>query len=176
MADALGGAILATLEDRPDGATEPSPLDLVRVTAEAERVARDLLQGAVSSARGAGHSWGAIGGVLNLSRQAVQQRFGDKASAEAEADHADERWLGPVSAFDEMDELDLAGRSGWHTVEAGMLRHRMVRTDTQWEHRRVLWPGSAERYLRDGWQVGTRAFPWLYLIRDRAIPADSAAS
>src|SRR5256885_12505146 len=35
-----------------------------------------LLREAVTSARSAGHSWEAIGGVLGISRQAAQQRFG----------------------------------------------------------------------------------------------------
>ena len=82
------------------------------------------------------------------------------------------RWLGPVTAFDELPELELAGRLGWHTVEAGMLCHRMVRTDTQWEHKRVVWPGSLARNEREGWQIGCRAFPWVYLIRDLGVPAE----
>ncbi len=76
-----------------------------------------------------------------------------------------------MTAFDELPELELAGRLGWHTVEAGMLCHRMVRTDTQWEHKRVVWPGSA-RNEREGWQIGCRAFPWVYLIRDTGLAAE----
>ncbi|GAA3900774.1 hypothetical protein [Microbacterium invictum] len=80
-----------------------------------------------------------------------------------------ERWLGPVTAFDEMAELELAGREGWHTVEAGMLAHRVVLTDTRWEHRRILWRGSLAAEQAAGWQVGCRAFPWIYLVRDTGI-------
>ncbi len=116
-----------------------------------------------------GKSWTAIGAELGMSRQAAQQRFGDRDSATG---GHEERWLGPVTAFDEMAELELAGRQGWHTVEAGMLRHRMVRTDRQWEHKRVLWSG-VRRHARDGWQVGCRAFPWVYLIRETGEAVDS---
>ena len=84
-------------------------------------------------------------------------------------------YLGPVTAFDELRELELAGRLGWRTVEAGMLRHRMVRTPTQWEHRRVVWTGPLRRLEQDGWQVGCRAFPWVYLIRDLGVPAEQPA-
>ena len=168
LVDAIGAAILATVPtDGTDDANDH--LAIVRWTAEAEDAVRVLLRQAVAAARAQGHSWAAIGGELDLSRQAVQQRFGEKpASPEA---GAEERWLGPVTAFDELRELELAGQLGWHTIEAGMLRHRMVRTDTQWAHKRVLWTGSVKRHVRDGWQVGCRAFPWVYLIRDLGVPA-----
>ena len=127
-----------------------------------------LLQQAVHSARAAGHSWTAIGHVLGMSRQAAQQRFGAVLPSATTDD--DERWLGPVTALDEMTELALAGQLGWHTVHAGFLRHRMVRTDTQWEHRRVLWRAPATGLATDGWHVACRAFPWLYLVRDTGQP------
>lgn len=145
-------------------------LRLVRRCADADRATSTLMADAVTAARGAGHSWAAIGSVLGLTRQAVQQRFG---GAPAEDDVPEERWLGPVTAFDEMPELELAGRRGWRTVDAGMLRHRMRRTDTQWEHRRVMWLRPASQYELDGWEVGCRAFPWLYLVRDLGLAPES---
>lgn len=160
--DSIGAAILGS-------APSDEPLGLVRHTAAAESVVRDLLQQAVSAARADGHSWAALGTELGMSRQAVQQRFGVRDDALPLS--PEERWLGPVTAFDEMPELDLAGALGWHTVGAGMLRHRMVRTATQWEHRRVVWSGSLSRYEKDGWVVGCRAFPWIYLVRDTGLPA-----
>ncbi len=159
LADVLGRAILT--------GTDPSDhLFLVRRTADADVVAGDLLQQAVNAARAAGHSWSAIGATLGLTRQAAQQRFGRDAPLGTE-----ERWLGPVTAFDEMQELDLAGRLGWRTTGAGLLRHRVVRTPTQWEHKRVMWTSGLARHPKDGWEVGCRAFPWVYLVRDTGIPA-----
>lgn len=166
LADALGRAIL-------DGADPGDELALVRRTAAADEATTLLLHQAVSAARAGGHSWTAIGATLGLTRQAAQQRFG-RAGDAVPAGDSEERWLGPVTAFDEMAELEIAGRLGWHTVEAGLLRHRMVRTGTQWEHRRVLWSGSLNRYARDGWQLGCRAFPWVYLVRDTGLPAAAA--
>ena len=90
----------------------------------------------------------------------------------AVAEGPDTRWLGPVTAFDELPELELAGRKGWHTVGAAMLKHKMVRTPTQWEHRRVIWNRPTKSYETDGWTVAVRAFPWIYLIRDLGIPAE----
>lgn len=179
LGDTLGRAIL-------DGADPADHLDLVRRTAEADRATGELLQQAVHAARAGGHSWSAIGATLGLTRQAAQQRFGrDTEPPDQPEDPKDpkdpkdpeapeERWLGPVTAFDEMHELELAGRLGWHTIGAGLLRHRVVRTATQWEHRRIVWTGGLARLERDGWQVGCRAFPWVYLVRDTGEPAQPA--
>ena len=164
LAEGLGAAILAS--GRGDG----DPLAVVSRVVEAEDVVRDLLRQSVAAARAAGCSWAAIGSELGMSRQAAQQRFGSSTGHHGSGGDQ-ERWLGPVTAFDELPELELAGRLGWHTVEAGMLCHRMVRTDTQWEHKRVVWPGSA-RNEREGWQIGCRAFPWVYLIRDTGLAAE----
>ncbi|HYO85781.1 MAG TPA: hypothetical protein VES01_04900 [Dermatophilaceae bacterium] len=173
---AIGRAILGEdgTDDPPLRPAEPGDhLKIVSRAAAAEQASRKLLQQAVGAARGSGHSWAAIGAELGLSRQGVQQRFGTRTQPE---DGPQYRWLGPVTAFDEMPELELAGRLGWHTVEAGMLRHKMVRTDTQWEHKRVVWSGPLSRYEQNGWQVGCRAFPWAYLVRDLGAQAQPPAS
>ncbi|GIL34155.1 hypothetical protein LG324_13850 [Phycicoccus jejuensis] len=167
LADRLARVVLGPVEAQE----APDTLALVARSASAHAATRDLLQQAVAAARADGRSWAAVGEVLGLSRQAAQQRFGgvvDDGPTEAQ-----ERWLGPVTAFDEMPELELAGRQGWRTVGAGMLRHRMVRTPTQWEHRRVLWSRPAAAYEGDGWVVAVRAFPWLYLVRDTGRPAQA---
>lgn len=173
LAQAIGQVIIGGADGALpalDPADPDDHLTMVHRAAAVESVARDLLQQSVSAARASGLSWAAIGAGLGLSRQGVQQRFGSRA---APADTPQFRWLGPVTAFDEMPELDLAGRLGWHTVEAGMLRHKMVRTDTQWEHRRVIWTGPVRRFEHDGWLVGARAFPWVYLVRDLGQPAEA---
>jgi len=166
LAEAIGRAILS-------GADAQDRLALVRRTADADLVTADLLQQAVNAARAGGHSWSAIGSTLGLTRQAAQQRFGREPASPGDTGTGgpEERWLGPVTAFDEMQELELAGRLGWRTTGAGLLRHRMVRTATQWEHKRVVWTGGLGRYEKEGWQVGCRAFPWVYLVRDSGKPA-----
>lgn len=178
LADAVGRAVVDAAGVSGDNLGMDDHLALVSASARAEEAARALLQRSVSAARAGGASWAVIGGELRMSRQAAQQRFGAApASAVAgasEGGHAsatDERWLGPVTAFDEMAELDLAGRAGWRTVEVGMFAHRMIRTSTQWEHRRILWRASLAADLADGWVVGSRAFPWIYLVRDLGLPA-----
>ena len=174
LADAVGRAVLAAaqVEDKP-AIGVPEHLALIRAAARAEGEARAILQRSVAAARAGGASWAAIGAELGMSRQAAQQRFGALSDAAAAPVSDTERWLGPVTAFDEMAELDAAGRLGWRTVEAGMLSHRMVRTETQWDHRRIFWRTSLAAEERDGWQVGCRAFPWIYLVRDRGTPPES---
>ncbi len=171
ISDVLGRAVLdgspdeAVLNpDRPE-----DHLAIVARAAVAEQAGRELLRQSISAARGSGHSWAAIGGVLGLSRQATQQRFGGGKEL---AEGPEYRWLGPVTALDEMRELELAGRRGWRTIGAGMLKHRMERTDTQWEHHRVVWRRPAASYEVDGWVVAVRAFPWLYLVRDLQTPPE----
>ncbi|WP_252974185.1 hypothetical protein [Janibacter melonis] len=175
LADRVGRAVLGEGVD-PERADDH--LAIVGRAAQADEVTRDLLRQAVAAARAHGHSWAAIGGVLGLSRQAVQQRFGSETGPGSDAAEpgagttGQRRRLGPVTALDELAELAIAGRQGWRTVGAGMFYHLVERTDRQWEHRRVVWSRPAEHYARDGWQVGCRAFPWLYLVRDTGRPAE----
>lgn len=168
MAEAVGSAILSTLDDRSVEPDQDQHLQIIRRTSEAEHVVRDLLRQAVAAGRSGGHSWAAIGAELGMSRQAVQQRFGDKTSP-YETD-SEQRWLGPVTAFDEMGELSLAGQLGWRLVEVGLLRLRVARTETQWEHKRVVWGGAVQRHEHDGWEVAVRAFPLVYLVRPTGQP------
>ena len=53
-----------------------------------------------------------------------------------------------------------------------MLHHVVERTDTQWEHLRVVWTRPTSAYETDGWSVAVRAFPWLYLVRDLEVPPE----
>ena len=169
--DAVGQVVLeAAGVGDGDALDAEGHLALIAASARAEGAAREMLHRSVVAARAAGVSWARIGEELGMTRQAAQQRFG---VATEDFDGEAERWLGPVTAFDEMRELEIAGRAGWHTVEAGMLGHRMVRTATQWQHRRTLWrtPPASER--AEGWHVGCRAFPWVYLVRDTGLPAQA---
>ncbi|KAA9086614.1 hypothetical protein [Microbacterium radiodurans] len=182
LAESIGRAVLAAARVPQSADSIGAPLDvdahlrLVAASSRAEADVRMLLHRSITAARAGGASWARIGSELGMSRQAAQQRFGaEPGSADVSAaPPGEERWLGPVTAFDELPELDAAGRQGWHTVGVGMLAHRMLRTGTQWEHRRILWRVSLESVRAEGWEIGCRAFPWVYLVRDLGVAAEPA--
>lgn len=145
-------------------------LGLIAVASDMEAQARRLLRDSVTAARSSGATWSAIGETLGMSKQAAQKRFPDTAPV-ATLD-PDERVLGPVTAFDEMKELAVAGRYGWHSVDFGPFHHRVVRSATQWEHRRVSMLRRRGRTAEEeGWVVIGSTFPYTYLKRDLGIAA-----
>lgn len=168
----------AIAEAGPDlsGRMESDPdayLELVSRTARAHDRTGDMVQAAVTAARGAGHSWEAIGTTLGMSRQAAQQRFGKDVTRPDENPGPERRRLPGLTAFNEMSALAKAGRLGWHSIDYGPLFHVVERDDVQWEHRRVYaWSQQREELLEDGWrQVGEGWFPWAYFARPTDAPA-----
>lgn len=81
--------------------------------------------------------------------------------------------VGPVTFFTEMDALEAAGRRGWRVVGAGTATYVVVKTDVQWEFRRVLASRATGRaLLAEGWErIGTSWFPWGYYQRATGEPA-----
>lgn len=144
-------------------------LQLIAIAAEIDSEAGETVRNATSSARAAGVSWEQIGDVLHISRQAAQQRFGQTPPAAPE----EEVWrMTPVTAFDEMERLNEAGRHGWHSVAFGTLYHDLVPSNQQWEHRRVSVFASRQSLEADGWQrIGSMWIPWAYYARATARPA-----
>lgn len=146
-------------------------LELIRQTAQAKAETEALLQSSVTAARNAGHSWEAIGSTLGMTRQAAQQRFGRR---EPQAELVGEaRRLSPLTAFDEMEILNRAGRYGWHSVGFGTLFHTIQKDEQQWEHRRVVaFDPSRAALEAEGWQrIGSLWFPWAYYARPTGEPA-----
>lgn len=154
---------------QPRGAEDFLPMvaDAAALHGETNR----LLRNVVTSARNAGATWASIGKTLQMTKQAAQKRFGSASTPDTEQLDPDERILGPTNFVDEMRELALAGRYGWHSVERGLTFHRVVRSDTQWEHRIVLSPSKVRAMRSDGWIVFGTSFPYTYLKRDTGIPA-----
>ena len=141
-------------------------LDLVRLLREAQDATGGMLRDAVASARAAGASWADVGGVLGMTRQAAQQRFGGPGRP-VPPESGDRRVLAPLTAFNEMRVLDRAGRYGWHSVEYGAFHHVVERDDRQWEHARTSF-GPPTGY---GWRrVGAGWAWWTYWAR----PLDAA--
>ncbi len=179
LRDRLAESIASTLPDLKDRPApgHPGHLDLIRVTAQAREDVDALLQAAVASARTAGHSWEAIGQVLGLSRQAVQQRFGKVAGIPPSGPQV--RRITPLTSMTEIETLNQLGRYGWHSIGFGPLYHDVEESSEQWEHCRVMAFDPARRTLeREGWQpIGTLWFPWAYLARplgQEALPMPSS--
>jgi hypothetical protein len=174
--EAVAAAVTSGREDLVE-ALETDPQSYLVLLEAAQVGATEttrLLREAVTSARNAGHSWEAIGGVLGISRQAAQQRFGGEGAPEP---GRNQKVLFPLTAFTEMAALEKAGREGWQLVDFGTLRHVVEASDQQWEHRRVpLAVGPRRRRLEDeGWQAVGSWLPWQYYKRPLGIPPEPAS-
>ncbi len=139
-------------------------LDLVVLTSRAHTETGNLARAAVSSARAAGWSWEAVGSALGMSRQAAQQRFGLKIDVYENS--PERRRLVGLTAANEIDQLNTWGEQGWHSIGYGPFFHDVERSDSRWEHRRVVVGSRKVRELESGWErVGTMWFPWVYFKR-----------
>lgn len=159
--------------------TDPAAyLDLVDLTARARAESEVLLRLAVAGARSAGCTWEAIGRVLDMTRQAAQQRYGaaDVVEAPPAAEPSNERIqrLAPLTVFNEMRVLERAGRYGWEVIGCGTATQIVRKTDQQWEHARVFASRAAGRALEEqGWiRCADGWFPWAYYKRPTGLPAE----
>ncbi len=167
LAEAVGGLGVVTDPHHVDDF-----LALVAAVNDIEVQARSMLCDAVVSARSGGATWAAIGHTLGMTKQAAQKRFAVHPTPDVADLDPNERILGPVTAFDELAELELAGAYGWHSVDFGPYFHRVVRSSTRWEHKRVSMLGrTAKKLERQGWQLIRSEFPFTYLKRDLGTPA-----
>ena len=172
LSDAIAAAdpsLAGRLEHEPN-----SYLDLIDLTAQSAADIAQLLQLAVTAARQAGLSWERIGQQLGMSRQAAQQRFGPVLDGIDVVSSDEIRRISPLTAFDEMDELAAAGRTGWHSIGYGMYFHDLIQSDEQWEHLRVVAFASSRRAMEsEGWhRIGTMWFPWAYYARPTGKPIE----
>lgn len=153
--------------------SEPADfLSVVDVASQVEREGREMLRSSVVAARDAGATWVDIGRTLGISKQAAQKRFAAPTKLPSQALDPHERLIGPVGLADEIDELNLAGRYGWHSVGFGLAHHHVVRSSTQWEHRRVMGERQVTALRSEGgWVVVGRSFPYTLLARDLGVAA-----
>ncbi|ACZ30474.1 hypothetical protein Xcel_1443 [Xylanimonas cellulosilytica DSM 15894] len=178
----VAGALPEVVRAQEAGDTEAG-LDLVEFTHLLAEEAATMRDDAVAAARHQRTSWARIGARLGMSRQAAQQRFGVVTGDEGPtadptlADLGDVWRLSPVTAFDEMEQLERYGQQGWHSIGCGPLYHDMAKDAVVWEHRRssVLGPRRS-RLEADGWtMIGTGWFPWAYYARRTDRPAQPTA-
>lgn len=177
----LSGAIArAVAESSPElsrrlGEGEDVYAGILAVAAEAHEETRAILQASVDSARRAGYSWGDVGRVLGVSKQAAQQRFGRPPRDVPPEQAREVKILYPVNAFNEMTALGEIGRFGWRSVGFGVRFHRIELTSEKWEHARIIaTAGSSQELESQGWvRVGVPSFPWAYFRRSLGVPCDS---
>ena len=165
----------AILEARPGLAerlpTDPQAyLELISLVSAARSETAVLLSTAVASARRAGCTWNQIGDVLGVTRQAAQQQYGSDAdSGIASPTPTESMMLTPLTAFNEMEVLDRAGKYGWYSVGYGPLYHRVERDIRQWQHARTFLGAVPDG---EGWQrIGWGWVWWIYWRRPLALPA-----
>jgi len=142
---------------------------LVAAAREGSAESDRLLRQAVLGARRAGHTWEAIGSVLEVSRQAAQQRFAvggeDVDGFVGNGDR--QRVVSGATLFNEMQILEREGRAGWRLVGVGVLKLRLESSDQAWEHIRRVDQSPADRraMLQAGWQHVGHYLMWHYYAR-----------
>lgn len=162
---------LASLSPVAEPQSAPEFLQTVAAAHEIDTEARQLLQHSVLAAREAGATWRDIGKTLGISKQAAQKRFALPEKLPDLTLDPDERLLGPINMVDEIAELNLAGRYGWHSVDFGIAHHRVVHSQNQWEHCRVTGTKRVSEMEDQGWVVIGKSFPYTFLKRDTGSPA-----
>lgn len=135
------------------------------VVADESRV---VLRRWVDAGRRAGMSWGDVGDVLGISKQAAQQRFRPEELAEGASppDHIEVR-LG-AHAFNEVGILRQEGLKGHELVGTGPLALVFRRSDQPWEHRRLVALSVSlviSEMSRAGWTHVSSWFPFHYFKR-----------
>jgi hypothetical protein len=144
-------------------------LELIALARAARAESEAIELAAVQSARQVGCTWEQIGGIIGMTKQAAQQRFGGGQDQHAADGFPDRRILRPLTAFNEMDVLGRAGLYGWHSVGYGPLYHVVERDQRQWEHQRKSLGATP---VGSGWRpVGSGWGWWSYWVRPLDRPA-----
>ncbi|NAZ76443.1 hypothetical protein GTQ99_13615 [Kineococcus sp. T13] len=179
LRERIEAAVVEAAGTPQPGGDPDATLELVTASKVAAEETSRLLRASIDAARSAGHRWDTIGTLLGVSKQAAQQRFGQRSGTPGQeaapgADGAVRRVLTPLTAFDEMEVLAREGRRGWHVVDYGTLYHLVEASEHQWEHLRQPWnPAARRRLTEQGWTLvkGT-TFPWGYWKRPLDLPAE----
>jgi hypothetical protein len=155
----------ATPAGTPEGTDDL--LASVRAFHDLARIATDLQGQAARTAHEAGVSWGRIGALLGISRQAVQQRF-DPNYAESQPPTARTRVLGPVTRAEEMHHLTVAGTQGWRLTQARHGEHTLEHVGGAWDITRVsVFSPRPLPAADDGWEAAATRFPDCFYVRAR---------
>lgn len=123
----------------------------------------------IDAGRRASLSWADIGGLVGISRQAAQQRFGGDGTRDAPGTAGAELVvLKGATAFNEVAMLEREGREGNELVSVGLFKLVFRQTGQLWEHRRLTAPGLSEARQEldaQGWKYVASWYPFHYLKR-----------
>lgn len=142
---------------------------MIALLGSISRVAAALQTEAAQTAHASGVTWAQIGRKLNITRQAVQQRFDPSYRPARET--PDGRVLGPVSRAEEVEHLNAAGKQGWKPIVSRHGEHVLQQTAETWEVQRVS--ALAPRKMpseADGWQAAATRFPDIFYTRVLSNP------
>ena len=120
----------------------------------------------VRAGRRAGLSWSRIGELLDISKQAAQQRFG-AGVGEQETNNGGIIRVPGATAFNEMNLLAKEGDAGRELIEVGMATLFLRQTEQIWEHRRAVSLIGPDRTMLadEGWTYVCSWFPFHYFKR-----------
>jgi hypothetical protein len=122
----------------------------------------------IDAGRRAGLSWGEVGALLGISKQAAQQRFGRPDDGNAQAGDGETVVRLGATAFNEMFMLRTAGEKGQELVRTGVLSLTFRQTDSRWEYQRLIGLSPAplvETMGRAGWSHVSSWVPFHYFKR-----------
>jgi hypothetical protein len=160
-------AILTHVGLSKDSETDPATLlRLVDATSESIELCGKLQRAAVNQARRSDIPWSEIGSVMGITRQAAQQRFAPEELPQSSAENT--KRISGATAFNEMQILNIEGKTGYHLVGFGPLFLTVMASNDVWEHRRLYAlniAGKRTQMESEGWiYVGTW-FPFHYFKR-----------
>lgn len=126
----------------------------------------------VGAGRRAGLSWGELGALLGISKQAAQQRFGRAGEGVGDGEDVGEHGapgeivvkLG-ATAFNEMAMLRSAGEDCRELLRTGFLSLTFRQTDRRWEYKRLVGMALGERMAGEGWTYVSSWTPFHYFKR-----------
>lgn len=125
--------------------------------------ARLTVQRWVKAGRRGGLSWAEIGGIVGVSKQAAQQRFGGEDADDAHPGAITVK-LG-ATAFNEMEMLKREGAAGRELIGTGMLRLYFRQTDRAWDHIRTVGEMDPRQRVGEGWEAVSSWFVFHYYKR-----------
>lgn len=120
----------------------------------------------IDAGRRAGMSWAEIGGLIGVSKQAAQQRFGGSVDPPQIAEPGTISVRLGATAFNEMAMLRAEGERGRELIGTGVLALTFRQSDTQWAYTRVSGvTTNADAMATDGWRYVSSWFIFHYFKR-----------